>query len=187
MRARDLTACLVAGLTLCNAALAQDDASDQVAAPVPCSEEIYRGFDFWLGTWEVTDAAGTVQGRNIITSEEGGCLILERWTSANGGTGQSYNFIEPETGTWRQVWVSSAANIDYSGGITEAGMLRLEGTITYRNGTQFPFAGEWTPQDDGTVRQYFEQYNPETKSWSPWFLGIYRRIEAADATVSAGQ
>ena len=174
-------ACLAGSFVLAPVAWAQDGGETQAAPPAPCSEEIYRAFDFWIGEWEVTDPAGTVQGRNSITSEEDGCLILERWTSAAGGTGQSYNFVEPESGKWRQVWVSAAANIDYTGGLTDAGSLRLEGTITYRNGTRFPITGEWTPQEDGSVRQYFEQYNPETKSWDPWFLGIYRKVEGDSA------
>lgn len=157
-----------------------DDPAREIAAPVaqgPCTTDLYRAFDFWLGTWQVTDANGVVQGTNRITAEEGGCLVLERWTSNTGGTGQSYNYVDPETGNWRQVWVSAFGNIDYKGGLTDSGSMRLEGEITYRNGSSFPFTGEWTPQEDGTVRQYFEQYNSETDAWDPWFLGIYSKIE----------
>lgn len=154
-----------------------EDASADAQPPQPCSQEIYRAFDFWLGTWEVRDQAGTLQGTNRITSEEGGCLILETWTAATGGSGQSYNYVDPATGKWRQIWVSAAANIDYDGLPTEEGGMLLEGIITYRNGAQFPFWGEWTPQDDGTVQQYFEQYDPEAGVWNPWFLGIYTKVE----------
>ena len=154
-----------------------DDALAAVREGGPCTAPIYRAFDFWLGTWEVTDPRGIVQGQNTITLEEAGCVLVERWTSASGGTGQSYNFVDPSNGRWRQVWVSGAANIDYQGGTTASGGMRLEGTITYRNGIRFPFVGAWTPQADGTVLQVFEQYNPQTKTWDPWFTGIYRRID----------
>ncbi|MEO1029599.1 MAG: hypothetical protein AAFX02_11160 [Pseudomonadota bacterium] len=176
---------LAASLLIGGAAFAQDTSETPAPAPPPppptCEGENYRAFDFWLGEWEVTDGNGTVYGTNSITSHENGCLLLENWTSATGGTGQSYNFVDPVSGLWRQVWVSQAANIDYDGGPTEAGGIRLQGTIHYRNGTSNPFWGEWTPQEDGTVKQYFEQMDPATNKWSPWFLGIYTRIEATDS------
>lgn len=162
-------------------AVAQDVMPEAEAPKGPCEDEIYRAFDFWLGHWEVADHTGKVQGHNLITREEGGCMILEKWTALAGGTGQSYNYVDPVSGKWRQVWVSEETNIDYEGGPTEAGGIKLEGTITYRQGVKRPFTGEWTPQDDGTVRQYFEQYDPETEKWNPWFLGIYTKVEGDSA------
>lgn len=164
-------------------AFAQDEteAAPAAATAGPCEAEIYHAFDFWIGAWEVSDANGVLQGTNSITREEGGCVLLERWTSASGGTGQSYNYVDPASGNWRQVWVSAGANIDYEGGRTEEGAMKLEGTITYRGGTAFPFTGEWTPQEDGSVKQYFEQYDPETERWNPWFLGIYTKSEGDSA------
>ena len=146
----------------------------------PCSSEEYRQFDFWLGTWDVTTLDGQEAGRNVISSEEGGCLILERWSSASGGTGQSYNFYDPGTEKWRQVWVNAGSVIDYSGGLTDAGAMKLEGTIHYHAGGTFPFTGEWTLQADGTVRQHFEQFDPEEGTWNPWFTGIYKKVEDAN-------
>ncbi len=144
-------------------------------APPPCQEEIYRAFDFWLGTWDVADTAGNAAGVNVISSQENGCLVLEEWTNVAGSTGQSYNFYDPGAEKWRQVWVSGGATIDYAGGLNDVGAMVLEGDIHYRNGTKFPFRGTWTPEDDGTVTQYFQQYNPETEEWDDWFTGIYTK------------
>lgn len=173
---RYLTAAIIAVTSGQLPALAQDEAAPAPQPPT-CEGDNYRAFDFWLGNWTVTDPDGNTLGTNTITSQENGCLILENWTSASGGTGQSYNYVDASTGLWRQVWVSQAATIDYEGGPTEDGGIRLQGAITYRNGTSAPFWGEWTPLEDGTVKQYFEQMDPETNEWSPWFLGIYTRIE----------
>jgi hypothetical protein len=148
--------------------------TQQTPPPLPCQTEVYRAFDFWLGDWEVT-SNGQTAGRNVITSEENGCLILEKWTSASGNTGQSYNFYDPAMKKWRQVWVSGGATIDYSGGLNDAGEMVLEGEIAYRNGNTAPFRGTWTLQDDGTVKQYFQQYNAETEAWDDWFTGIYTK------------
>ena len=153
--------------------------------PTPCQGDLYRAFDFWLGHWDVYDTQGKKLGENVITSQEGGCLILEQWTSASGGTGQSYNYVDVASGPdgeaqWRQIWVSQGFTIDYSGNLNDTGTLELIGTITYRNGTKAPFKGQWTPQDDGSVRQYFEQYDKAKEQWTPWFLGIYRKHQAAE-------
>ena len=166
------------GVVLGYHAFAQD--ADTAMPVPPCSEEAYKQFDFWLGTWEVTTPNGAVAGVNEITSEENDCLILETWTSATGGTGQSYNYYNPATEKWRQVWVSSGFIIDYEGGLTEAGSMKLEGEITYTTSKQqADFTGEWSLNEDGTVTQHFEQYDPEKDEWSTWFTGIYSKIEPA--------
>ncbi|MEL6861118.1 MAG: hypothetical protein AAGL11_04710 [Pseudomonadota bacterium] len=145
--------------------------------PPPCQEEAYKQFDFWLGDWSVSTPDGTYAGTNKITSEEGGCLVLERWTSASGGTGQSYNFYNPATEKWRQLWVGFGVLIDYEGGLTESGSMKLAGTITDVSTSQTAdFTGEWTPNEDGSVTQHFEQYDAETDTWNAWFTGRYTRI-----------
>lgn len=158
-------------------ATAQESAPTPSPPPVICDGDAYRAFDFWLGDWLVKDPAGTEQGSNAITAEENGCLVVERWTSATGSTGQSYNYYDPSRDLWRQVWVSAGGVIDYEGGLTETGSMKLIGEIVNRNGTRAPFTGEWTPNEDGSVTQHFEQQDPETGEWSVWFTGIYTRAE----------
>ncbi|HIG23318.1 MAG TPA: hypothetical protein EYG02_03910 [Henriciella marina] len=173
-------AALVAGLGIQPIAGAQEagEAAPQ-AAPPSCEGDVYDDFDFWLGEWDVTTPDGRVAGTNSITKAEDGCLLIERWTGARGSTGQSYNFYDTGLQKWRQVWVARGATIDYAGKLTEDGEMRLEGKIAYRNGTTAPFRGSWTPEADGSVTQYFQQYNSETESWDDWFTGIYRRSAAS--------
>lgn len=148
----------------------------QDAAPAaPCESGVYHAFDFWLGDWEVFLPDGSKAGENTISRQENGCLLLETWTSATGGSGQSYNFYDPGRGVWRQIWVSSFGTIDYAGALNDAGQMVLEGDVSYRNGTTAPFRGTWTPLPDGSVRQYFQQYDVDAKAWNDWFTGIYRR------------
>ena len=142
----------------------------------------FADFDFWLGSWQVTPfAGGEKSGDNVISRVEGGCAVEEHWTSVNGSTGRSLNYFNPVTGKWRQIWVSAGAySIDIEGGL-EGGIMSLEGSIFYYagaagpNATALPFRGEWTPQPDGTVRQRFEQYDPEAGAWTVWFDGLYTR------------
>lgn len=165
--------CVGFALGVAGAATAQGPS----AAPT-CEAAAYRQFDFWLGDWTVRDPEGAFLGRNAITRTEDGCLIIERWTSAQGDPGQSYNYFDPAADRWRQVWVSQSIIVDIAGGLTEAGAMRLEGEITYRAGDVFPFTGEWTPLEAGAVRQRFEQYNAETETWDAWFTGLYRPVDA---------
>lgn len=141
----------------------------------PCTDDVHRAFDFWIGTWDVFAPDGAKAGENVITAEENGCLLVERWTGAGGSTGQSYNFYDYALKKWRQVWISPGTTIDYSGGLNADGAMALEGTIAYANGTIAPFRGTWTALKDGAVRQHFQQYDAAAKIWDDWFIGIYRK------------
>lgn len=161
-------------LCLCLAAWVNSALSADTPPPV-CSDPAYRAFDFWIGEWEVRTEDGTFAGTNIITSAEQGCLLIERWTGAQGNTGQSYNFYDPVKGKWRQLWVSPGVIIDYQGGF-EDGAMRLEGNIHYHaNKQNARFRGAWTPRSDGSVLQDLQQWDSEQQAWAPWFKGIYRR------------
>ena len=146
-------------------------------APQPCEGEPYSDFDFWLGEWDVAMPDGQHAGVNRITKEEGGCLVVERWEGASGGTGQSYNYYDTRAKAWRQVRVSGAFTIDYSGGLDSKGRMALEGEIAYRDGRTAPFRGVWDAREDGTVEQVFTQRDAESGDWQPWFTGIYTRRE----------
>ena len=154
--------------------------------PNPCeTDPKFAEFDFWLGAWDVANAANDQPaGVNKITKIEGDCLILEEWTSVSGNTGQSYNYYNPVTEEWRQLWISQGSIIDYVGGLTDSGSMLLEGEIFYHAGPAagqeagIPFTGEWTLQEDGSVIQHFKQYDAETDAWNDWFVGRYRRKDS---------
>ena len=150
----------------------------QIVHAAPCETADYQAFDFWLGDWQVATHDGQQAGTNSITRAEGMCLLVERWQSTQGGTGQSYNYYDPQSEKWRQVWVSQGAIIDISGGLTAAGAMRLEGEIVYQaDGRTAPFVGQWTPNANGTVTQEFTQWDAERETWKPWFTGIYSRAD----------
>lgn len=152
-----------------------------LAAGAPCDSGPYRAFDFWLGAWQVHTPEGALAGHNQITAEEQGCLLVERWESVRGGTGQSYNYYDPHSQEWHQLWVSAGAIIDYAGGLEGKDMV-LNGTITNRAaGTRAPFRGRWSPAEDGSVLQHFEQWNKAEQRWDDWFTGRYTRPASSRA------
>ena len=161
--------------------------AQQSAPPNPCQAQAEFGqFDFWVGDWNVYQSDGSLAGINRITKTDGGCLIREHWRSASGGTGFSMNFYDVSAAAWRQVWVSPGAQIDYAGGLDEAGVMRLEGDIHYpASGASAPFRGAWTLQDDGAVLQEFHQQDAETGAWSVWFIGRYVPAETETDNAAA--
>ncbi len=134
----------------------------------------FGDFDFWVGEWEVFDSnTGRQAGENSIVKMEQGCMLLERWQGGSGSTGTSLNYYNPVTREWRQVWVSAGRySIDIVGGLRGESMV-LEGSIYNFQGAVWNFRGTWTPNADGTVRQFFEQYNHDSEQWMPWFDGRY--------------
>jgi hypothetical protein len=79
----------------------------------PCSDPVYRQFDFWLGEWEAYGTNGKKAGDSKISVILDSCIILEEWTSAsvNQGiryAGKSFNTYNAATRQWQQTWVDNA-------------------------------------------------------------------------------
>jgi hypothetical protein len=163
------TAALALGLSAATALHAQ------TPPPTPCEVGApYTDFDFWIGDWDVF-AQGGLAGTNRIEKTEHGCLLVEHWTGAGGGTGTSVNFYDPGRERWRQVWVSSSSGvIEIEGGLRDGAMV-LEGTLVSAAGQSQPFRGAWTPNADGSVRQHFEVSSDGGRTWTTWFDGRYVR------------
>ena len=140
----------------------------------PCRfEPEYRRFDFWVGDWEVTTPDGRVAGSNSIQKAADGCMLLENWTSAGGGTGKSINFFDPATKKWVQTWIDSGGGVISAAGGLENGAMRLFGTHILKSGERRPFRMTFSPLPNGHVRQFLEESTDEGKSWSVWFDGDY--------------
>jgi len=144
----------------------------------PCSAPAFHQWDFWLGSWRVTDTSGALQGASAVTLAPSGCGFIEHWHGAKGEDGVSFNGYDEVRKSWTQFWVSPGAVIRLEGTGDTHGAIRTHGTISYgATGLEIPFRGNWILQPDGAVRQEFFQYNSKTKAWDSWFTGIYRHPE----------
>ena len=157
------------------------DAGDPVGTPAapsfPCEVlDEFSDFDFWIGSWEVHLADGTFAGSNVISREQRGCVLVEKWAGADGSTGTSINYLDKMADEWVQIWhAASGYQIDIRGGLTADGM-QLTGSIHYINNEKtLPFRGLWTSLPDGRVRQFFEISQDDGTTWSTWFEGFYTR------------
>ena len=138
----------------------------------PCeSYEQARQFDFWIGSWEVY-SNGTLVGSSEISSRHNGCLIFEDYT-AGAFTGQSFNYFDGSSLSWKQVWIDGGSRvIHYEGGWAD-GAMRLEGVAQGLTGGPSLSRMTFTPNEDGSVRQLMEGSTDGGKTWTVGFDGRY--------------
>jgi hypothetical protein len=140
-----------------------------------CTDARFREFDFWVGSWRVTTADDAHAGDNTITLEQGGCVLVEKWRGARGGTGQSLNYYDPVARAWKQRWVGLGLILEMQGGLRDGAMV-LEGPLHYvREQRTTLLRGTWSRLADGRVRQLFEESEDQGRTWKTWFDGSYAR------------
>lgn len=152
-----------------------------VAALTPCTAPEFRHFDFWLGEWDVT-GGGSPQptATNSITATQGGCVVFEQYT-AGAFTGMSINFYDAARETWRQTWMSNGGGAVYlEGGLNENGeMVMSDANLPSSTASGTINRVTWTPNPDGSVRQFWQSSSDGGATWTTAFDGLYTR-QAAD-------
>ena len=146
----------------------------QAAPPPACQATEFSQFDFWIGEWEVLGPKGNRAGTNSISRTHGGCVVLEQWTNAAGGTGSSFNIYTPATRRWHQIWVDSGGSLLQLEGEFRDGSMRMQGMGLTAKGAMLNRI-TWTPHANGTVRQLWEISTDEGKTWQTSFDGSYRK------------
>ena len=139
-----------------------------------CSDEKAHEFDFWIGEWDVF-ANGKLAGTNSIQPILDGCVLQETWSGSQGSAGSSLNFHNPQTGKWHQFWVwRNGTTLDLSGAFKDGKMI-LEGGGQDRDGKKIRNRITWYDNQDGTVRQHWQQSPDNGKTWQTSFDGIYKK------------
>ena len=137
-----------------------------------CNSPESKAFDFWIGHWNVYDPNGEIAGTNRIDKTVNGCLLVENWSGAKGGSGKSFNYYDANTRKWRQVWVAASGSLNLQGDFVGNAM-HYTGETTGLNGvTQESLT--FTPNPDGTVRQLWRQSPDGGNTWRVVFDGLYR-------------
>lgn len=158
----------------------------KLAASAQLDHDVYRQFDFWIGEWDVFDCDGQRVGRNVITKDEKGFLLTEKWTNSNGGTGTSINYYDPRERQWKQTWVDAGGNVvQYCGGWSKGKMI-LTGHLTNPNGMVVDSRVSYSVNTDGSVRQLVERSSDEGRSWRVYFDGKYVPHSAEDDEATTG-
>lgn len=134
----------------------------------------YKQFDFWVGEWDVM-VQNQIVGTNTVERTVSGCIILENWTAAQGGTGKSFNYYDSNTGKWHQDWVGSGGGVLHLSGEYKDGAMRYEGVTVARNGSKTFERLTFFNLGPDRVRQLWEQSSDGGKTWVSVFDGMYVR------------
>lgn len=138
----------------------------------PCVGAAYRAFDFWVGSWNMTNLGQPV-GENFITAESTGCAIFENYiTATNLSPGRSISFYNPDTDRWYQTYIDAGNN-----------MVLLRSTSYANNHIPMvsPAQGNvftrttWSLNGDGTVRQFIEATVNNGQTFSTQYDLLYRK------------
>jgi len=167
----------IAALTLLHAApAASQDAKPAQPPPPPCSSPEHHQFDFWIGSWEVHNAAGKLAGTNDVHRILGECVIQENWKGAGGGEGKSFNIYSAADHKWYQTWVDAQGLILRLAGGIEDGKMVLSGETMTPKGKVLDSIS-WEALEDGRVRQHWRRSSDQGKTWSDVFDGYYSKRE----------
>jgi len=152
------------------------------SAQRPCSDTVYRQFDFWLGEWEAFGPAGKKAGDSKISCILDSCIILEEWTSAgmNRGlryAGKSFNTYNAATGQWQQTWVDNAAGSTayLQGKFTGRSIEFISAPFTFSKDTMATRRLSFFNLGKDKVRQLGEITKDNGRSWTTEFDLEYRR------------
>ncbi|MEM9529915.1 MAG: tetratricopeptide repeat protein [Pseudomonadota bacterium] len=146
------------------------------SARFPCEQNPkHHDFDFWIGRWRVTQG-GQLAGHNDISAMLGHCVIYEQWTSITGGEGKSFNYYDPGYDRWRQIWISDSGTIiEFVGEARDGGIFYTAETVNPADASVTHHRFQFTQNDDGSVRQYWETSNDDKATWTPIWDGRYER------------
>jgi hypothetical protein len=145
-------------------------------AQAACADLVYKQFDFWLGDWNVSDAAGKLIGRDHVAHAFGGCVVQESWTSVDGGTGGSFSMYDVSRKLWHQTWVDSSGTLVVLEGALKDGRMMLTGQQVDEKGKTEQTRMTWT-QENGKVRQLWEASADGGKTWKVIFEAIYTKAD----------
>ena len=140
-----------------------------------CCTPEYAQFDFWVGDWEVFNENGDKVGENLVEKLEDNCILNENWTGAKGGSGKSYNYYDPSDETWNQLWISNSGNILKLKGTASQDKMTLKSELTQGKKGEFYNQITWIKNDDESVTQLWEIYDPQGNLLSEAFKGVYRK------------
>ncbi len=145
-----------------------------VVVNAACDSPEHRAFDFWLGDWDVKTPDGKVAGTNSITKHYNDCVLREQYNTPNGFSGESFNTYDVGRKVWHQTWIDNANSLLLLEGGIRDGKMVLEGETTGADAKITKHRITFTPNDDGSVRQFWQSTNAKGE-WETAFDGIYTK------------
>ena len=175
------TTLLLPAVLFC-ATIAWAQTAPPAAPPPACSAPEHRQFDFWVGYWDVYPTGkDKLVAHSLIEKLYAGCTIRENWRPLKGAGGGSLNMYDPADKRWHQTWQDSQnSRAEFDGGMVGTKMVMLG----FWKGINGPgqdgtLRMSYTPNSDGSVRQFGEVSTDNGLTWSPNFDFTYRKSSSA--------
>jgi hypothetical protein len=150
---------------------------------LPCSGEVYRQFDFWIGHWEAFGKNNQKAGDSKISVMLDSCVILEEWTGSGNQqglryAGKSFNSYNNTTRQWQQTWVDNTggSNQYLSGKFENGHMVFLTGPFPFKPDSLAIRRLTFYNLEKNKVRQHGEISKDNGSSWNTEYDLEYRRV-----------
>lgn len=124
-----------------------------------CCTSEDTAFDFWVGTWTVTNSSGNLEGYNTIDKPNENCILRETYTNAKGEfIGSSNSFYNKQSKKWEQIWIyADGRSLFFTGSKVGNQMILKSSKSKNPAGILEQDIITWTDNVDGTVRQLWER------------------------------
>lgn len=140
-----------------------------------CESEEYRQFDFWLGTWEVSNPQNDQISKSKISLINDGCTLLEEYSTSSGYKGKSLNSFNSATKLWHQTWMDNTGLVLILNGQFDGQSMILSHHAIKSSAVLNQIT--WTPNVHGTVRQHWQTSKDNGKTWQTAFDGLYTKVK----------
>ncbi len=132
--------------------------------------------DFWLGTWNIVDRAGQSVATSVVTRQQGGRMIFQKWSGSNGTSGQSINYQDPASDCWIHHGVDSDDTVfKLAGNVNENHTLQWSGTAVFRNGQTASCNMSLKRLGDGRLHHQILISSDNGETWETVMEGFYQR------------
>ena len=135
-----------------------------------------RELDFWIGEWDAVWSGGA--GTNVVTSELGGTVVLERFDGRPGTTlqGISVSVYDRDREQWRQTWVDSEGGyLDFVGGMDGDGVFELHHERRDADGGVVPFRMRFSEIERDSFTWRWQRGEPDGAWTDQWRIDYTRR------------
>ena len=143
----------------------------------PCQAPEAAQLDFWLGTWDLAWADGG-EGTNTLTKTLDGCVVHERFESADGFRGESVSVFDARSDAWRQTWVDNRGGyLLFTGGPNADGTMELRTEpFTNPQGEEQVNRMIWTDVNDDALTWRWQRSLDGGETWNDlWVIDYTRR------------
>ena len=125
-----------------------------------CARPASRQMDFLLGTWDVYEGQasgeGAAQGRLVVSTGSGGCLLEESITGHAGFAGLSYAAFHPQVQRWFRAYTDTDGRYIRLSGALDGTRMVMTGNRIGANGALVVVRVTWEPNGPGRVIQRWE-------------------------------